>query len=116
MDKPNQINIMMSLELPSTETPKHLKPRTLKEKVVLCLDLIETEDPKAAKAWEYIKKINNKLMKKDKLSASQDDILKLIYNMISKYGQQDPDGVELDADKIIKYVGKNPVKSGRERG
>ena len=105
------LTISLGEEAPK-EVPKGCKPLTVEEKVRIALDEIELEQPGAKVAWGFLKRVNNYLMRKEKLTKRQENLLKLIYAMMSKYGQHDPEGVELPAEKIVKLIGNEKYKTG----
>jgi hypothetical protein len=71
---------------------------TIEERVRSACELIDSNH-ESRKDWELIRKLNNYLMRKDKLTKREQNILKMIQPIIEKYGQHSVAGVEMDASK-----------------
>lgn len=89
-----KISIMVEM-MPEKVRPQY-KATTVADKVQYCIDEIET-GKKAAKEWKFLKRLFDRLAKKDKLTKKQKTLFDKIEPVIQKYGQLDPDGTELSA-------------------
>lgn len=89
------MKLSISIEMPKMEEPRKDKP-SLEEKVRDCLECIESNED-SRKEWEFIRTLNNKLMKKKRKGSRATNLLEMIAPVIEKYGPKDPNGVLDDA-------------------
>ncbi len=92
------MKLSIQIEMPKhTEEKKKPSGPTLEEKVRECLECIESNED-SMQEWEFIRKLNNKLMRREKKGKRVDNLLRMMTPVIEKYGKRDPNGVEEDVE------------------
>lgn len=69
----------------------------LEEKVKQAICLIDSGH-ESREEWQWLRRLNNHLMRKDKLSAREEKILRAIQPVMEKYGANSPYKVEQKAE------------------
>lgn len=93
-----QLQISISMAMPSPEVSKaHAKP-SIMDKIDECLTMIDSGHD-SERHWDYIKRLNDCLMKKPSLTPKQAKILKMIQPAIKKYGRAA--GAEQDTERLV---------------
>lgn len=90
------MKLTILLETPPKQVHPALKTPSLRDKIECCVEEIESGKV-AKKEWEFLRKIFNKLATAKKLSPAKKQLLAHLEPIMEKYGQLDPDGVELAA-------------------
>lgn len=91
-----QIHILTDQGAPKEVKPAYKKPSTeerIREAIESCESGYDSEVD-----WEFLRRVNNHLMKIKNRTAKQTALLKLMKPVIAKYGQHDHNGVELDPE------------------
>lgn len=88
------MKLSINIEMPNYQEDKKTKRNgpTLEEKVRECLECIESNED-SMQEWEFIRRLNNKLMSKPKKGQRTRKLLEMMNPVISKYGKNDPNGV-----------------------
>jgi len=91
-----QISILTEPGAPKDIKPEYKQPSTeerVKEAIERCESGYDSDVD-----WEFIRRVNNTLMKIKNRTPKQTALLKLMKPVIAKYGQHDHNGVELDPE------------------
>lgn len=84
-----EIKLTVKLAMPEADPdgePKHQSPRIcVEDKVRDCLEKIEMNED-SYEEWEFIRRLNNKLMQKKKLGKRAKNLLEMISPTIEKHG------------------------------
>jgi len=92
-----QMQVSISLSMPTPEQSKvHARPGIL-DKIEECLTMIESGHD-STRHWDYIRRLNDCLMKKQNITPKQAKILKMIQPAIKKYGRVA--GAEQDTGRL----------------
>ena len=89
-----KLRLRIEMDKPAASTPP---PLSIEEKVEAALDLIDSGH-ESREEWCFIKKLNNYLMRLDKLNPRQERILNQIQPIMEKYGQMSSSKTEQKAE------------------
>jgi len=84
------------------DAPKDIRPEykqpCLKDRVMECCRAVESNQIDSKREWNFLKKVYEKLSRKQDLSKVEAVILDKLEDLMIKYGKHDPsDSVDLDA-------------------
>lgn len=85
--------------VPSPEKTAKSRGPSVEERIQDALDMIDSGH-ESRSDWEFIRRVNNCLMKKPKLSTREKDILAMIQPCIKKHGMASGSQVEQDSDRL----------------
>lgn len=92
-----QMQVSVTLKMPSPERSAYHEKQSMNDKVDECLLMIESQHD-SRHHWEYIQRINDILMKKPSLTKAQACLLKKIQPVIKKYGPME--GALQDTERL----------------
>lgn len=85
--------------VPSPEKTKKSAGPSVEERVQDALELINSGHESRAE-WEFIRRVNNYLMKKSQLNSREKNVLAMIQPCIKKHGMQSGSHIEQDTDRL----------------